>query len=150
MVSRRGILRRSKWRGTVTLDGGGALINQGVHTVDLLLWLFGDVRRVQATAATALHSIEAEDTVAAILEFASGALCVFHATTRCLSWLSARVEITGTRGTVILEQDRIIATDLLGSALNDHPDVAANLSGDDNPSASSAGSERYSRTPSGD
>src|SRR5438270_8780672 len=52
----------SKWRGTVAFDGGGALINQGIHTVDLLVYLLGDVTRVQATAKTALHSIESEDT----------------------------------------------------------------------------------------
>ena len=49
---------KSKWRGTLELDGGGALMNQGVHTVDLLLWLLGDVTRVQARTATALHRIE--------------------------------------------------------------------------------------------
>jgi predicted dehydrogenase len=63
----------SRWRGTLALDGGGALINQGVHTIDLLLWLLGDVVRVQARTATQLHKIEAEDTAVAILEFASGA-----------------------------------------------------------------------------
>src|ERR1700756_3517126 len=51
----------SHWRGTLLLDGGGALINQAVHTVDLLLWLFGDVVGVQAVRKTALHPIEAED-----------------------------------------------------------------------------------------
>jgi UDP-N-acetyl-2-amino-2-deoxyglucuronate dehydrogenase len=129
---------QSKWRGTVTLDGGGALINQGVHTIDLLLWLFGDVRRVQASSATTLHTIEAEDTVAAILEFGNGMLGVFHATTAAFPGYPRRVEITGAQGTVILEQDRIVATHLRESALSDHPEVAANLSGDDNPSANSA------------
>src|SRR5881296_1625378 len=57
----------SRWRGTFALDGGGALINQGIHTVDLLLWLLGDVVRVQARIGTLLHKIEAEDTAAAIL-----------------------------------------------------------------------------------
>src|SRR5450432_22302 len=128
----------SKWRGTLALDGGGALINQGVHTIDLLLWLFGDVRRVQARAATALHKIEAEDTVAAILEFSSGALCVFHATTAAYPGYPRRVEISGQQGTIILEQDRIIAADLQPSASRAHPDVAANLDGDENPSADSA------------
>jgi UDP-N-acetyl-2-amino-2-deoxyglucuronate dehydrogenase len=65
---------KSKWRGTLELDGGGALMNQGVHTVDLLLWLLGDVTRVQARTATVWHSIESEDTAMAILEFAGGAL----------------------------------------------------------------------------
>src|SRR5438874_5611942 len=70
----------SRWRGTFALDGGGALINQGIHTVDLLLWLLGDVVRVQARTGTLLHKIEAEDTAAAILEFTSGALGMLHPT----------------------------------------------------------------------
>ena len=69
----------SRWRGTQALDGGGALINQGVHTVDLLLWLLGDVVRVQARTATLFHKIEAEDTAVATLEFSSGALGAFTA-----------------------------------------------------------------------
>src|SRR5437016_4694384 len=106
----------SRWRGTLSLDGGGALINQGVHTVDLLLWLLGDVVRVQARTATQLHKIEAEDTAAAILEFASGALGVFHATTAAYPGYPRRVEIAGTEGTVILEHDRIIAANLRNAA----------------------------------
>src|SRR5262249_31068334 len=62
----------SRWRGTKALDGGGALINQAIHTVDLLLWMFGDVARVQAQKKTALHQIEAEDTLTALLEFKDG------------------------------------------------------------------------------
>ncbi|MGC1904142.1 MAG: Gfo/Idh/MocA family oxidoreductase [Candidatus Acidiferrum sp.] len=103
---------KSKWRGTLALDGGGALMNQGVHTVDLLLWVLGDVARVQSRTATALHPIESEDTAAAILEFGSGALGTLHATTAAYPGYQRRVEITGTEGTVILEHDRIIATDL--------------------------------------
>ena len=102
----------SRWRGTFALDGGGALINQGVHTIDLLLWLLGDVARVQARTATMLHKIEAEDTAAAILEFSSGALGVFHATTAAYPGYPRRVEISGTEGTVILEHDRIIEANL--------------------------------------
>src|SRR5712692_2178807 len=55
----------SRWRGTRALDGGGALMNQGIHTVDLLLWLFGDVSQVCARAITGLQDIEVEDTVVA-------------------------------------------------------------------------------------
>src|SRR6266481_985785 len=102
----------SHWRGTLALDGGGALINQGVHTVDLLLCLLGDVVRVQTRTATQLHKIEAEDTAAAILEFASGALGIFHATTAAYPGYPRRVEISGSEGTVILEHDRIIAANL--------------------------------------
>jgi UDP-N-acetyl-2-amino-2-deoxyglucuronate dehydrogenase len=102
----------SRWRGTLALDGGGALINQGVHTVDLLLWLLGDVVRVQARTATELHKIEAEDTAVAILEFSSAALGIFHATTAAYPGYPRRVEISGSEGTVILEHDRIIAANL--------------------------------------
>ena len=105
----------SRWRGTLALDGGGALINQGVHTIDLLLWLLGDVVRVQARTATQLHKIEAEDTAAAILEFSSGALGIFYATTAAYPGYPRHVEITGTEGTVILEHDRIIAANLRNS-----------------------------------
>ena len=99
-------------RGTLELAGGGALINQGIHTVDLLLWLMGDVKRVQATAITALHEIPFEDTVVATLEFASGAIGTLEATTAAYPGYNRRVELTGSEGTVILEQDRIISEDL--------------------------------------
>ncbi len=123
----------SRWRGTVALDGGGALINQAVHTVDLLLWLLGDVVRVQSRTSTALHAIEAEDTAIAILEFASGALGVIQATTAAFPGYPRRLEINGTEGTVILEHDRILAADLR------HPQAISSAHpSDENQSASSA------------
>lgn len=124
----------SKWRGTFELDGGGALINQGVHTIDLVLWLLGDVARVQAHTATLLHKIEAEDTALAILEFANGATGVFHASTAAYPGYPRRVEISGAEGTVILEHDRIIAADLRTIP----SDFAVSAIGDRNQSASSA------------
>ncbi len=102
----------SRWRGTWALDGGGALMNQGVHTVDLLLWLLGDVGRVYAKAVTALHRVEVEDTVVATLEFAGGAVGTLEATTAAYPGYPRRVELTGTEGTVILEGDRLTAADL--------------------------------------
>jgi len=107
-----GYYSESKWRGTLALDGGGALINQAVHTLDLLLWLFGDVVRVQARTATMMHAIQGEDTAIALLEFASGALGTVLATTAAFPGYPRRVEATGTQGTLILEHDRIIAADL--------------------------------------
>jgi predicted dehydrogenase len=124
----------SRWRGTLVLDGGGALINQAVHTVDLLLWLLGDVNRVQARTTTAFHKIEAEDTALAILEFASGALGTLQATTAAYPGYPRRVEITGTQGTVILEHDRIVSADLRNSPAGFDLDCES----DRNPSASSA------------
>ncbi len=102
----------SRWRGLRSLDGGGALMNQGVHTVDLLLWLMGPVERVYAKAITALHQIETEDTVVATLEFASGAVGTLEAATSAYPGYNRRVELTGSEGTIILEHDRVIAADL--------------------------------------
>ena len=102
----------SKWRGTLRFDGGGALMNQGIHTVDLLLYLLGDINRVQAVTKTALHKIESEDTCVATLEFANGAVGVLHASTAAFPGYARKVEITGSEGTVRLEQDRITRVDL--------------------------------------
>jgi UDP-N-acetyl-2-amino-2-deoxyglucuronate dehydrogenase len=103
--------RDSRWRGTWALDGGGALMNQGIHTVDLLLWLLGSVRRVSALTATRLHDIEVEDTAVAWLEFASGAVATFEATTAAYPGYRRRIELTTTGGTIIIEHDRVIAAD---------------------------------------
>ena len=124
----------SKWRGPFALDGGGALINQAIHTVDLLLWLFGDVVRLQAHTATLLHKIEAEDTAIANLEFASGAIGTLLATTTAYPGYPRRLEITTSEGTVVLEHDRIVGVDFRDPP----PNIATNVSGDANPSASSA------------
>jgi predicted dehydrogenase len=97
----------SRWRGTLNLDGGGALINQGVHTLDLLLWLLGDVGSVQARVGTLLHSIQAEDTALALFQFSCGPMGVFEASTAVYPGYLRRVEITGTEGTVIVENDRL-------------------------------------------
>ena len=126
--------RASRWRGTLALDGGGALINQAVHTVDLLLWLLGDVVRVQSRTSRALHAIEGEDTALAILEFRSGALGVLQATTAAYPGYPRRLEISGSEGTVILEQDQILSTDLRTAPTGD----GERTTPDNNQSASSA------------
>ena len=132
----------SRWRGTFALDGGGALINQGIHTVDLLLYLLGDVSRVQARTATLLHQIEAEDTALALLGFANGALGTLYATTAAYPGYPRRVEITGSEGTVVLEHDRIVSADLRNpsAAATASADLAAlsNAALDQNQSATSA------------
>jgi UDP-N-acetyl-2-amino-2-deoxyglucuronate dehydrogenase len=116
---------QSRWRGTAALDGGGALINQGIHTVDLLLWLLGDVRTVWARSATALHAIQAEDTIVATLEFASGAVATYEATTAAYPGYPRQVELTGTEGTVVIEHDRVLRADLRTK----HPDLAGSPAG---------------------
>jgi UDP-N-acetyl-2-amino-2-deoxyglucuronate dehydrogenase len=102
----------SKWRGTLRLDGGGALINQAIHTVDLLLWVCGEVFAVQGVRKTALHKIEAEDTLVALLEFKNGAIGSFQAATSAFPGYPRRVELTGSKGTIIVEHDRLLAADL--------------------------------------
>jgi UDP-N-acetyl-2-amino-2-deoxyglucuronate dehydrogenase len=102
----------SRWRGTWELDGGGALMNQGVHTIDLLLWLLGDVDRVYATTRTALHPIAVEDTAVACLEFASGTVGTLEATTAAFPGLPRRVELTGSEGTIVVERDRVVSVEL--------------------------------------
>jgi predicted dehydrogenase len=102
----------SVWRGTWALDGGGAVMNQGVHTVDLLLWLLGDVRRVYAKALAALHPIEVEDTAVAVLEFANGVVATFEATTAAWPGYDRRLAISGTLGTVVIEQAKVVKWDL--------------------------------------
>jgi len=96
------------WRGTWDRDGGGVLMNQGIHLVDVLVWLLGDVEEVEARVATAAHRIEVEDVLAATLRFASGALGTMAATTCAAPGFPHRVEVYGTRGGVQVEGDRIV------------------------------------------
>ena len=93
----------SRWRGTREWDGGGALMNQGIHTVDVLLWLFGDVTRVTGRTSTRLHAIEVEDTAAALLEFANGATGTIEATTAAYPGFPRRLEVTGTKASLVHE-----------------------------------------------
>lgn len=123
----------SRWRGTAALDGGGALMNQGVHTIDLLLWLIGDVARVSARSLTALHDIEVEDTVVATLEFVNGAIGTLEAATSAYPGYPRRIELTGSKGTIILEHDRIVAADMLSG----HVDLLQPTAQGSNPSANS-------------
>lgn len=98
----------SSWRGTWALDGGGALMNQGVHAVDLLQWLGGEVTEVGARFGTLAHSgIEVEDTLAASLRFAHGGLGTIAAATSCFPGLDLVMEVSGDAGSAILRNDRI-------------------------------------------
>lgn len=95
------------WRGTVELDGGGALMNQGIHTVDLMLALAGPVSRVDAATAVLAHRIEVEDVVAATVRFASGALGTLAAATAVAPGFPARLALHGDAGSIVIEGDRI-------------------------------------------
>jgi predicted dehydrogenase len=93
------------WRGTWKFDGGGALMNQGAHTVDLLQWLMGSpIKRISAFTALLTHErLEVEDNVVAALEFENGALGTLQASTSLFPGLPARVEMGGTGGMFISE-----------------------------------------------
>lgn len=98
----------SGWKGTLGLDGGGAVINQGIHGIDLLQWFAGMPAEVFAWKTRRVHtSIEAEDTACASLRFTSGALGSIEASTALWPGWSRRIEITGERGSAALEDDRI-------------------------------------------
>jgi UDP-N-acetyl-2-amino-2-deoxyglucuronate dehydrogenase len=114
----------SKWRGTWKLDGGGALMNQAIHTVDLVQWLFGPVARVSSAVATRIHDIEVEDTAAAVLEFTSGAIGTIEAATSLFPGYPRKLEVTGSAGTIVLEDDKIVRMELRSSASAGTPAAA--------------------------
>lgn len=86
------------WRGTWATDGGGVLMTQAIHYIDLLQWLMGEVVEVHGHAATFTHAIEVEDTAAAVLRFASGAMATLSATTAAAPSLGVSIRITGETG----------------------------------------------------
>ena len=95
------------WRGTWELDGGGALMNQGVHYVDQLRWIMGPVKSLAATMSTRAHNrIEVEDTVSATIEFESGATGTLLASTALFPGYRQALEVYGTGGTVIVENSK--------------------------------------------
>jgi UDP-N-acetyl-2-amino-2-deoxyglucuronate dehydrogenase len=94
------------WRGTWELDGGGALMNQGIHTVDILQYLMGPVESVHAHIGTLAHErIEVEDVAVASVKFKNGALGTIVGTTSAYPGFSARIEVFGTKGTAVIDKD---------------------------------------------
>lgn len=106
----------SSWRGRRDLEGGAVLINQAIHTIDLLQWFAGPIRQVTARVATAVHQIEMEDVAAATVEFASGAFGVIEASTATYPGFAERIELHGDRGSLILHQGQGVAEWLLKGA----------------------------------
>ncbi len=102
------------WRGTVEKDGGGALMNQGIHGVDLLRYLAGPVKSIYALSATRVHDIEVEDTLTAAVSFCNGALGVIEASTGDWPGAPRRLELNGEYGVIILEEDRIVKWEVEG------------------------------------
>lgn len=105
---------QSKWRGTWALDGGGALMNQGIHGVDLISYLLGPVKSVYGKIQTKVHDIEVEDTAVAFVEYENGAIGTIHATTSVKPGYPRYIEINGTKGSVILEENKVKKWDVEG------------------------------------
>jgi len=100
------------WRGTFELDGGGALMNQSIHYIDLIQWIMGPVKSVCAYKATLDHDIEVEDIASASILFESGALGVIQGSTCIHGGLPARIEVHGKEGNVVVEGEKVIYSDL--------------------------------------
>ena len=104
----------SNWRGTLSMDGGGALMNQGIHGLDLMRYLCGEVESVRCVHKTLVHCIEAEDTLAATMTLKNGALCVLSATTSCYPGHDRRLEIFGSEGSLTLIEDSLASLVIKG------------------------------------
>lgn len=96
-----------EWRGTWALDGGGILMNQSIHSIDILAWLMGRIKSVFAYADTLAHRIEVEDVAVAVLRFENGALGTISATTGAYPGVTTRIEVFGDRGSAIIENDEL-------------------------------------------
>lgn len=113
------------WRGTWKLDGGGCLMNQGVHTVDCLQWVMGDVKTVTAQTGLKAHKkIEVEDIAQALLQFKNGALGTIVASTAVYPGMDERLEISGTKGTMVLDKSSITVREIMGEKKEETDDGA--------------------------
>ena len=97
----------SNWKGTLKFDGGGALMNQGIHGVDLMQYVMGGVKSVSGKIGTLCHSVEVEDTAVATVEFISGALGVIVASTCAYPGFDRKLEIHGEKGYAILTENNL-------------------------------------------
>ena len=100
------------WRGTWAMDGGGCLMNQGIHGVDMFRYLMGPVKSITALTKTQTRNVEVEDSAVAILEFQNGAVGTLEGSTTCYPGYPRRLEICGDAGSVVLEEDSILRWDL--------------------------------------
>jgi predicted dehydrogenase len=125
------------WRGTRAIEGGGALINQAIHTIDLLQWLMGGAKRVCGLVRTTTHRIETEDLGLALVEFAGGAAGVIEGSTAVQPGFTERVEIHGQKGSLTIEGGHVTSWKVEGCAEADYLDAqAASFGGTASPAIS--------------
>ncbi|MHC1760710.1 MAG: Gfo/Idh/MocA family protein [Negativicutes bacterium] len=106
--------KSNAWRGTTAIEGGGALINQAIHTIDLLQWFMGPLKSIFGRVQTAVHAIETEDTGLAVLEWQNGALGVIEGSTALWPGVKEKIEIHGEKGFIALEGGNITAWKVQG------------------------------------
>lgn len=124
------------WRGTWKLDGGGCLMNQGVHTVDCLQWVMGDVKEVIAQTALLAHQrIEVEDIAQALLKFKNGALGTIIASTAVYPGMDERIEVSGTKGTMVMNKSSITLREIMGETKPEKTEIVERGSGAADPQA---------------
>lgn len=104
---------RSNWRGTWKMDGGGALMNQAIHMIDLLLYINGAPAEVSAIAGTLTHSIEVEDNLCATVRWRNGSFGTIEVSTSCAPGFPRRLEFSGSAGSVSFEEDSMIRWEFL-------------------------------------
>lgn len=110
---------RGGWRGTWDIDGGGSLMNQSIHTVDIMLWLMGDIKSVHSIGKICAHNIKTEDLTASLIEFESGATATFVSTTAAYPGISTDIMIYGTKGSFEADGDKLRRFSLNFDALGD-------------------------------
>ena len=107
----------SNWRGTWKMDGGGALMNQGIHGIDVMSFIMGGVKAVSGQIKTLVKKIEVEDTAVAAVEFSNGALGTVVASVATAPGYSRTLTISTTKGTIVLEEENIKSCDIEGLSL---------------------------------
>ncbi len=105
---------KGAWRGTFDMDGGGALMNQGIHGVDVIQYLMGGIKSVYADCRTMGRNIEVEDSANVLVEYNNGAIGVIQATTLAYSGFGKTIDITAEKGCVLIKEDVIEVWDVMG------------------------------------
>ena len=114
---------QAAWRGTWSLDGGGVLMNQGIHIVDLLVWYMGDPSAIRAYGGTLHRDIEVEDTISVALDFPGGSRASIAATTTAAPGFAHRIELYGTNGGIQIEGEAINRWEIVDPTLADRKSV---------------------------
>lgn len=124
---------KNPWRGTLQLDGGAAFMNQGIHTIDLLLNIMGPVASVFGNVKALVHDIEGEDVGTALLSFANGAMGAITGGTALYPGYPERVEVYGEKGSILMEGGKIVQWNVKGVSKPSSAANGASGSGASNP-----------------